>query len=64
MLNQFKAKITNFLGQPQIIENELLRYAYSTDASLYRMVPKIVLIVKNEAEVIELLSSLINMILN
>ena len=55
MLNQFKAKIANFLAQPQIIENELLRYAYSTDASLYRMVPKLVLIVKNEAEVIEII---------
>ena len=45
MLNQFKGKITNFLAQPQIVENELLRYVYSTDASLYRMVPKLVLIV-------------------
>ncbi|MDN9003179.1 FAD-binding oxidoreductase [Francisella tularensis subsp. mediasiatica] len=55
MLDQFKAKITNFLAKSQIIENELLRYAYSTDASLYRMVPELVLIVKNEDEVIEVI---------
>lgn len=55
MLDQFKAKMTNFLAKSQIIENELLRYAYSTDASLYRMVPELVLIVKNEDEVIEVI---------
>ncbi|MDE4972046.1 hypothetical protein NAI46_11100, partial [Francisella tularensis subsp. holarctica] len=52
MLDQFKAKLTNFIAKSQIIENELLRYAYSTDASLSRMVPELVLIVKNEDEVI------------
>ncbi|APC91822.1 MULTISPECIES: FAD-binding and (Fe-S)-binding domain-containing protein [Francisella] len=55
MLNTFKAKITNFLAQQQIVENELLKYAYSTDASLYRMVPKLILIVKNEVEIIKII---------
>lgn len=55
MLQEFKSKINSFLNSTQIIENELLRYAYSTDASLYRMVPKLVLFVKNEQEVVELI---------
>ncbi|MDE5037843.1 hypothetical protein [Francisella tularensis] len=52
MREQIKAKITNFLAKSQIIENDLLRYAYSTDARLYMMVPELVLIVKNEDEFI------------
>lgn len=55
MLQKFISKLDNFLNTKQIIQNELLRYAYSTDASLYRMVPKLVLIVKNESEVIEII---------
>ncbi|WP_150467450.1 FAD-binding and (Fe-S)-binding domain-containing protein [Francisella sp. SYW-9] len=56
MLQEFKSKVSDFLNNDQIVENELLRYAYSTDASLYRMVPKLVLIVSNEQEVIKLIN--------
>lgn len=56
MFETFKSNLSNFLADSQIIENELLRYAYSTDASLYRMIPKLVLVVKSETEVIELIN--------
>ncbi|ASG69009.1 4Fe-4S ferredoxin [Francisella halioticida] len=56
MLQEFKSKVSDFLGDNQIVENKLLRYAYSTDASLYRMVPKLVLIVKKEHEVIQIIN--------
>lgn len=55
MLNEFKSQLRGHLKSNQIVENELLRYAYSTDASLYRMVPKLVLIVKKEQEVIQII---------
>ncbi|QUE30638.1 FAD-binding and (Fe-S)-binding domain-containing protein [Francisella philomiragia] len=55
MLNEFKSQLRGHLKINQIVENELLRYAYSTDASLYRMVPKLVLIVKKEQEVIQII---------
>ncbi len=55
MIDNFKLAVTNHLAPSQIVENELLRYAYSTDASPYRMVPKLVLIVKTKAEVIEII---------
>lgn len=51
MLEIFKSKLLETLSKQQIIENELLRYAYSTDASPYRMIPKLVLVVKLEQEI-------------
>lgn len=56
MLQEFKSKVSDFLNSNQIVVNELLRYAYSTDASLYRMIPKLVLIVSNEQEIIKLIN--------
>ncbi|WP_234393414.1 FAD-binding and (Fe-S)-binding domain-containing protein [Francisella adeliensis] len=55
MLKNFKSNISKYINSSQIIENELLRYAYSTDASPYRMVPKLVLIVRTDEEVKQLL---------
>lgn len=55
MLKNFKLALTKHLKSSQIIENDLLRYAYSTDASPYRMVPKLVLIVKANEEVKQIL---------
>ncbi|KEI35909.1 putative D-lactate dehydrogenase, Fe-S protein, FAD/FMN-containing [Francisella sp. W12-1067] len=55
MLEKFKLELLGILSKQQIVENELLRYAYSTDASLYRMVPKLVLVVKLEQEVQKIL---------
>ncbi len=51
MFNYFLKEIEKRISKTQIIQDELLRYAYSTDASLYRMVPKLVLVVKTEDEV-------------
>ena len=56
MLEKFLANVKNFLAANQVIEDELLRYAYSTDASIYRMVPKLVLIVKTENEVEQIIN--------
>ncbi len=55
MIENFKLAIANYISASQIIENELLRYAYSTDASPYRMIPKLVLIVKTKTEVVEII---------
>ena len=55
MIDNFKLAIANHISASQIIENELLRYAYSTDASPYRMIPKLVLIIKTKAEVVEII---------
>jgi D-lactate dehydrogenase len=44
----------NTLPSSRIIHDELLRYAYATDASLYRMLPWLVLLVETEAEVIQI----------
>ena len=57
MFNKFVLSIKEFLNRNQIIEDELLRYAYSTDASLYRMVPKLVLIIRSESEVINVIKA-------
>lgn len=56
MLQNFKSEIDHFLNNNQLVENELLRYAYSTDASLYRMLPKLVLFVKTEQEIVKIIS--------
>lgn len=48
---EFINLLAKILDKQQIVTDELLRYAYSTDASMYRMVPQLVLLVKNENEV-------------
>jgi D-lactate dehydrogenase len=49
-----KSELFNkILPQERIIRDELLRYAYATDASLYRMLPW--LVVETEAEVIQII---------
>jgi D-lactate dehydrogenase len=55
MFELFVNAIKGSMSKDQIIEDELLRYAYSTDASLYRMVPRLVLVIKKESEVIEII---------
>ena len=55
MKSFFKSQIKKVLEPTQIVENELLRYAYSTDASPYRMIPKLVLIVKTRSEIVEII---------
>ena len=55
MFVTFKSELSKLLEQKQIIENELLRYAYSVDASHYRMLPKLVITVNNENDVCHIL---------
>jgi len=51
VFKNFFSEIKSYLPAEQLIEDELLRYAYATDASLYRMIPKLVVITKTESEV-------------
>lgn len=57
MFELFVNAIKKSISKDQIIEDELLRYAYSTDASLYRMVPKLVVVIKKESEVLEIIKA-------
>lgn len=50
-MRQFINDMSAILPLERIITDELLCYAYSTDASMYRMVPQVVLLVENESEV-------------
>lgn len=50
-MKTFIQYLRKFLTKKQIITDELYRYAYSTDASVYRIVPEIVLLIHNEIEV-------------
>ena len=54
-LNKFKHQITRFIAHNRVIDNPMLCYAYGTDASLYRMVPKLVVFVDTEYEMIQLI---------
>ena len=47
----FKYAIKKIIDKNRVIDNKLIRIAYSADASLYQMVPKLVVIVKNAQEV-------------
>lgn len=50
-MQQFIRTIQSQIPIQQIITDELMRYAYATDASLYRMLPELVIIVQDEKEV-------------
>ena len=54
-MEQFIIELKTKLAVEQIIQDEMLCYAYSTDASMYRMVPKVVVLVHTEREVIEVI---------
>jgi len=51
----FKQALLNVLRSENIIENELLRFAYGTDASFYRLTPKLVLRVENVKQLQQLI---------
>ncbi|WP_264566142.1 FAD-binding and (Fe-S)-binding domain-containing protein [Flavobacterium sp. N3904] len=59
MLAPSYQKLKDILSQSidpkRILTNPLQTLAYGTDASFYRLIPKIVLLVHNEAEVIEII---------
>ncbi len=47
----FKYAIKKIIDKNRVIDNKLIRIAYSADASLYQMIPKLVVIVENVQEV-------------
>jgi len=55
MIKQFVRLLQQQLPANQIIEDELLCYAYSTDASLYRMIPQLVVLVCSEEDVVKVI---------
>jgi len=48
--NRFLMAVEEFLPTANIMTRFLLRFAYGTDASFYRLVPKVVLRIENEKE--------------
>ena len=53
---EFKEALQDFIPKDRIHTDPLRRFAYGTDASVYRLIPKIVVDVLDEAEVIQLVS--------
>jgi D-lactate dehydrogenase len=49
------AEIATFLPRERVITDSLRRLAWGTDASFYRLVPKIIVVANSEAEVIDVL---------
>lgn len=47
----FRKEISNFISKDRIYTDELLRFAWGTDAGFYRLVPQIVVRAKDEHEV-------------
>lgn len=50
-MKKFKQALATYIDSKRIIDNPLLCYAYGTDASLYRLIPKLVVLVKTNDEV-------------
>ncbi|MCE2706302.1 MAG: FAD-binding oxidoreductase [Proteobacteria bacterium] len=51
----FKQKLSKNISATRIIDDEMLCYAYGTDASVYRMIPQLVILVETQQEVATLL---------
>jgi D-lactate dehydrogenase len=54
-MNKFKQHLLLYIDKSRIIDDKMLCYAYGTDASMYRLTPKLVVIVENHQEVHDLL---------
>lgn len=54
---KFKDQIVAVLHSGRILTNPLQTLAYGTDASFYRLIPKMVLLVHSEAEVVAIIKS-------
>ena len=52
---KLKDNLSKFIDPKRILDNPLQTLAYGTDASFYRLIPKIVILAHNEAEVIEII---------
>lgn len=50
-MDKFIQSLASIMSKSQIITDELLCHAYATDASMYQMVPQVVLIVTSEYEI-------------
>lgn len=55
--DQFKNELSKKIDNKQIITNPLQLLAYGTDASFYRLIPKIVVQVHSEDEAVEVITS-------
>ncbi|HLX52641.1 MAG TPA: FAD-binding oxidoreductase, partial [Aquella sp.] len=53
---KFIKQLSQFIDRSRITDDQLLCYAYGTDASMYRMTPKLVVFVENATEVQKLLA--------
>ncbi len=53
--HDFSKQLDKFLPKERIISNYAKRLAYGVDASFYRLVPQLVLILDNESEVVKVL---------
>ena len=52
---EFKNILSKSINSERILDNPLQTLAYGTDASFYRLIPKIVILAHNESEVIEII---------
>lgn len=50
-MKTFFLQLSKFIDKSRLIDDQLLCYAYGTDASMYRMTPKLVVLVENALEV-------------
>ena len=53
---KFKDNLSISIDPKRILDNPLQTLAYGTDASFYRLIPKIVVLAHNEREVIEIIT--------
>lgn len=56
-LHAFKQYITPFLPESALIEDYSRRYAYGTDASFYRLIPELVVLVSNQKQAKQVISA-------
>ncbi len=56
-LNAFTKKVLQFLPKERVIDDYLKRVAYGTDASCYQLIPKLVLVLSDIDELIELVQT-------
>jgi D-lactate dehydrogenase len=52
---EFKDVLSRSIDSKRILDNPLQTLAYGTDASFYRLIPKIVILAHNESEIIEII---------
>jgi D-lactate dehydrogenase len=55
-VNAFLTKLQSLLSADRVITDELRRLAYGTDASFYRLLPEVVVVVNTETEVQQVLA--------